>query len=426
MKKLILLFITLQIISTVGAQHAGTANNKKIHCHIQGDVKENTITRILLAPQGCDPRVMPVDTIWVKDGCFEYDLYTDAPAMYEMFACEDYNNGMWMTLEFFAEEGDVYATFHGYAKNDAPQPTLRSETPLNKELLDFRQSKRDFYTPLMKEKDSLEKAGKMLTAEGYMLKKQFDECQNRDTLEIISERLESMDNNGSLYTPEYTALMEKSKSVQKNIYAYELDYIRNNPTPVGLYLLVNNIFRLEDKDDAIKQPYIEVFERIYEPKYPTNAMCEKFRNWITSQNVCAGAHIIDFTLPDLNGEQHTLSEEIEGKVAIIDFWASWCGPCRHKAKSLIPIYSKYKERGLVVVGVASELEREDMRLALEKDGYPWLNLIALRGANDIWERYGIKGGGEVFLVDKDGTIISIGASAGEIDAILEKKLSKNE
>ena len=57
-----------------------------------------------------------------------------------------------------------------------------------------------------------------------------------------------------------------------------------------------------------------------------------------------------------------------------------------------------------------------------KGGYPWLNLLALRGVDNIWERYGIRGAGEVFLVDKDGTILVIGATAEEVEQILKERL----
>ena len=105
MKKLLL---TLIVAFTTVCSFAQESISNKLHCHIEGEVKESTFTRILLMIGNGDPRVVPVDTIWVKDGRFSYDLYTDAPEFYQLFACEDYNNGCWMPLDFFAEEGDVY------------------------------------------------------------------------------------------------------------------------------------------------------------------------------------------------------------------------------------------------------------------------------------------------------------------------------
>ncbi len=397
--------------------------NKKLHCHIEGEVKESTFTRILLMIGNGDPRVVPVDTIWVKDGRFSYDLYTDAPEFYQLFACEDYNNGCWMTLDFFAEEGDIHATFYGYAIDDAPRPAMRSETPLNKELIAYKKGIEErFYLPMRQEEAALEKAGKLLTAEGAALKKLYDECEDRDSLNILSEKIELLEKENRLYTPEYKAFMEKGEKLRKEMYAYELDYIMNYPGMVGLYLLDQVRYRLYNKDNATKQPYVDVFKRLYDAKYPTNNMAINLRNWVSSLDVRVGSRIIDFTLPDLSGAAHTLSKEIEGKIAIVDFWASWCGPCRRTSMSFIPLYNKYKDKGFTVVGVANELESEDMRLAVEKDDYPWLNLLSLRGVGNIWERYGIRGAGEVFLVDRDGTILAIGATADEVEQILKERL----
>ena len=164
-----LLFCSCSTISTV-------ENEKRLlHCHIEGEVKESSFTRILLIIGDGDPRVVPVDTIWVKDGLFSHDLYIDEPEFYQLFACEDYNKGCWMPLDFFAEEGDVYATFYGYAIDDAPRPTLHSQTPLNKELIAYKKGIEErFYLPMRQEEAALEKAGKLLTAEGAALKKLYD------------------------------------------------------------------------------------------------------------------------------------------------------------------------------------------------------------------------------------------------------------
>ena len=420
MKKLILTLI-VAFVTACGFAQESISNNKKLHCHIEGEVKESTFTRILLIIGDGDPRVVPVDTILVKDGHFSHDLYIDEPEFYQLFACEDYNNGCWMTLDFFAEEGDVYATFYGYAIDDAPRPTLHSQTSLNKELLANKRSIEErFYIPMRQVKETLEKADKLLTAEGAALKRLYDECEDRDSLRSISKQIEQLKYENRFYTPEYIALMEKGEELRKEMYAYELDYITNNSGMVGLYLLNQARQRFNNKDDAAIQPYVDLFKNIYDTKYPTNNMAINLRNWVSSMDVRVGSRIIDFTLPDLSGVAHTLSKEIEGKIAVIDFWASWCGPCRRSSMSFIPLYNKYKDKGFTIVGVASELESEDMRLAVEKDGYPWLNLLALRGVENIWERYGIRGAGEVFLIDRDGTILAVGATAEEVEQILKE------
>lgn len=415
--------ITSSLAQNLSVRDRSVNTQKQLHCHIEGEVKDSSFTRILLVIGDGDPRVIPVDTIRVKDGHFSYDIYTDAPEFYQLLACEDYNNGCWSPLDFFAEDGDIHATFYGYAIDNAPTPTLRSETPLNKELLAYKRSIEErFYLPMRQEEEALEKAGRLLTAEGAALKKLYDECKEHDSLRSISKRIELLEKANRLYTPEYTAFMKRSEEVRKEKYAYELDYITNNSSLVGLYLLNNIRHRLYNKDYEAKQPYVDIFKRIYEGKYPASKMAMRMHNWVTSMEIRVGSHIIDFTLPDLNGTSYTLSKEIEGKIAIIDFWASWCGPCRRQSMSFIPLYNKYKDKGFTIVGVANELESEDMRLAVEKDGYSWLNLLALRGGDNIWERYGIRGAGEVFLVDRDGTILAIGATAEEVEQILKERL----
>ena len=145
--------------------------------------------------------------------------------------------------------------------------------------------------------------------------------------------------------------------------------------------------------------------------------------WVQSLGIKVGGRYIDFTAPDLNGTKHTLSHEISGKIALIDLWASWCGPCRRTSKSMIPIYNAYKERGFTIVGVARENKREEMQQAIAKDGYPWLNLLELSDENNIWSKYGVNyAGGITVLVDCDGTILAIKPTADEVERILKEKL----
>ena len=115
---------------------------------------------------------------------------------------------------------------------------------------------------------------------------------------------------------------------------------------------------------------------------------------------------------------------IQGKVALIDLWASWCGPCRINSKQVIPIYEKYKNKGFTVIGVARE-QGSDARMkeAIKKDGYPWLNLIELNDTNQIWTKYRIpNAAGGTFLVNAEGIILAINPTVEEIESILQKEL----
>ena len=139
--------------------------------------------------------------------------------------------------------------------------------------------------------------------------------------------------------------------------------------------------------------------------------------------VKVGGSFIDFTAPDFSGNPVRLSEQIKGKVALIELWASWCGPCRRSARSMIPVYEAYKDKGFTVVGIARERELSAGINAAKRDKYPWLNLIELEDAGKIWEKYGLgNSGGGSFLVDKDGTILAISPGAEEVKKTLDRLL----
>ena len=143
-------------------------------------------------------------------------------------------------------------------------------------------------------------------------------------------------------------------------------------------------------------------------------------------NIRPGGHYVDFEGPDLEGCKVKLSDVIKGKVAIIDLWASWCMPCRAKAKAMIPLYEKYKDRGFKIVGVAREFKNTDrMKQAIKQDGYPWLQLVELDDGYQIWTRYMLgNAGGGVFVVDRDGKILAVNPKPEEVQKILEQKLGE--
>src|ERR1700730_240336 len=93
-----------------------------------------------------------------------------------------------------------------------------------------------------------------------------------------------------------------------------------------------------------------------------------------------GQTAADLSLPDLNGRTVSLSE-LKGKVVLIDFWASWCGPCRHNNPHLVKLYNKYHNRGLEIFGVSLDEDADSWKKAVSHDKLVWIQVLDDKG----WE-----------------------------------------
>lgn len=394
---------------------------KKIHCRVEGQVIDNlAYSRLMLMPEGTDPRVQEWISVPVRDGKFSYDLYVDKEEPYILYAWSDQMNGAWRPISFFSENGKIELTLYSMEK----EPEIHSDAPLTSELLRFRKETNDrFMFPLEKERERLEQEGKVETPEMKVLLEQFKKTKDRQELDAIRIKAHQLEKEGKAYTEEYKVFEQKSQEVYGKYREYQNEYIQSNPTLVGLYLLTRQARRMHDSDENMTT-YTKLYRTVYVGKFADNPMTEYMEIWVASNEIKIGGKFVDFTAPDLQGVQYTLSEEIQGKVALIDLWASWCGPCRRTSISMIPVYETYKDKGFVVVGVARERKAADMKNAVAKDKYPWLNLLELNDAGKIWERYGVgNGGGCTYLVDKDGKILAVHPTAGEVKTWLEKLLS---
>lgn len=199
-------------------------------------------------------------------------------------------------------------------------------------------------------------------------------------------------------------------------------YIVKNPSIVSYFFYLNNLNYFQDlidTDEATKQ-----FKILSESNknHPYNELAKDLLQ--AMKNVKIGNNYIDFSAPDLNGEEFKLSSEIEGKIALLDLWATWCGPCIKKSREVIPIYEEYKHQGFTVIGVAGEFKStERLKRFLEKEKWPWKNLVELDRKNNIWKKYGVDGaGGAMFLIDKNGKLIAIDPNPEKIRSELEKRL----
>lgn len=121
-------------------------------------------------------------------------------------------------------------------------------------------------------------------------------------------------------------------------------------------------------------------------------------------DVREGKSAPDFTVTDVRGKTITLRELREGKkYVIVDFWASWCGPCRREIPNLKDIYGRFASKGLEIISVSTDKSEQAWQKALAEEQLPWPNFRDESGIADV---YCVKTIPAIFLLDADGTILS--------------------
>lgn len=169
------------------------------------------------------------------------------------------------------------------------------------------------------------------------------------------------------------------------------------------------IFQGEAKNTAMYRHYTKIYKDIFE-------------------KLGVGAVAPDFTLPTLEGEELTLSK-VKGKYIFVDFWASWCGPCRASFPHLKEVYSKYHKDGFEVVAIATADYGSKWKKAIEKDQTTWNHVFdgdpGVEGSGkapygQVAIEYGVPFLPTTFLLDENGRILARQLRGKELDAKLEE------
>ncbi len=218
----------------------------------------------------------------------------------------------------------------------------------------------------------------------------------------------------------YKALSLKVAANADSLYHFRITHIKQYPasmfSAIQLYLLTDKlpVDLLDSLYRSLKSPAKDM---TYLERLPAIIVAKK-----ASQ---IGSQAPLFTLKDSKGKLVNLSD-YKGKYVLLDFWASWCVPCRKENPELVAAYNKFSGHPFEIISVSSDENEEKWRKAILEDGLEkWVHIADLKGIqNEIALKYGVQPIPDNFLIDPTGKIIARGLRGNEVDKKLTAIFSK--
>lgn len=246
-------------------------------------------------------------------------------------------------------------------------------------------------------------------------KKIIDDLTQKYGAEFINNR--KPDTSDSRYKQLMQEYKELSEAAQKNEAERLTQFVKANPASFAAVYLLDGAARTMDLDE------VEALYETLSPTYKETRSGKSIVKGIEARKITAiGKTAPDFAQPDTLGKTVKLSD-FRGKYVLVDFWASWCGPCRAENPNLVKSFNRYKDRGFAVLGVSLDQpgKKEAWVAAVRKDGLAWTQVSDLKfWENEVAVLYGIKAIPANLLLDKDGKIIAKDLRGAD----LEKKLAE--
>ncbi len=219
-------------------------------------------------------------------------------------------------------------------------------------------------------------------------------------------------------TPEYDALVEQYYAINDESEAYVRDAVLAKPnTMLAAYLLFSGAHA--QTSPAQIDSLLAIVAGV-----PANAFTDSLvvrRGRLAATAV--GVEAPDFTQAQPDGTPLSLSS-LRGKLVLIDFWASWCGPCRVENPNVVKLYDRFKDRGFDILGVSLDSNRDAWLKAIADDGLAWNHVSDLKfWQNAVAVQYGVRSIPHTVLVGPDGVIIAKNLRGAALEAKVAELLN---
>lgn len=331
--------------------------------------------------QGFDKKI--IDSCSVNpDGSYELKMKVERPGVYTL-DCQ-----MWQSVSFWAEDEDMTIDFRGQdtakIKIKNPPYVYINGGPNNEvmNLLNW-----DGY-----------RGYQMMIAisQGIYRIPGLDDLAKQETSTKFYDMLSTESRERAKYLAEH--------------YADRNSVLAILPRVTGNEELVNKVLsRLEAKDPN------------YAPllKYKSDMAKAKAQ----AARLAEGQVAPEFSFPTPDGKKSYGPQDFKGKILVLDFWASWCGPCRQEIPHLKEAYQAFSGKDVVFLSVSIDKDEAAWRKAMKEENMPWLQVRAPKAGKDVMEQYQFSGIPYIVVLDKEGRIVAKNLRGKALDKKLEELLS---
>lgn len=356
--------------------------------------------KVTLQNEAVYPPVI-VDSTTIQNGKFRFEGKLELPGMYQIIIDKGGkgDGAEMLASRFYLENSDI--TYSGHI--DSLPTYYWSKDTFRKEPVIKGSATQDLYNQYRKE-----------TA-----------ANSKKSSELFEEYLKvyhvpSID--GVFNTEEGIRISREQAEIGKKLDIARWNFIEKNAGSVVGYDLASQF--LEGMYVNLTVPQIDQLTEIITKAWANNpTMADTFKAKAEKAKAMAlGAKYQDIELMNPKGEMVKLSDYVpEGKYVMLEFWASWCGPCRGEIPHLRHVYKDYKDKGFEMISISIDEKKKDWEKAMKEEDMVWTQLCDPKGFNGpVAKQYNISGVPTCIILDKEGRIFKTDMRGAALDAVLQE------
>nr|WP_199077560.1 TlpA disulfide reductase family protein [Pedobacter sp. ASV19] len=208
---------------------------------------------------------------------------------------------------------------------------------------------------------------------------------------------------------------KENRVLAEKVQFARMAFIKNNvDNPLGEWLTHHNLYSMQQKDLQMLKGWFSLGGK-------KNTVSKEIEDklQVLERNLLLGKKAPFFNLTSITGDRVTLEELIgKNKYVLIDFWASWCTPCRATNRNIAPLYKELKSKGIEVVSISVDENNDLWKKAVESDQIPWVQLISPSIKSGTVVDYHVSTLPSTFLIDQDGFVVKQNVEINDLKKLL--------